>query len=181
LRSGNPDIEIGIGIGDLQSEEMRRTNPVFVPEDPWDPFDDPNGHYEMTIIKYEKPLIDQYLEYIQNNQLDKIDAIQYKQFNRSPFPASTAFWHSNATYIDDLIDSLGPTNEATNGPVKLMVTDYPNWHTTCSDDVEAIGSRQSGSGSTVSRSGIRNIWRLCTLPLTSAWPITITRILSQAA
>jgi hypothetical protein len=139
LRSGNPDIEIGIGIGDLQSEEMRRTNPVFVPEDPWDPFDDPNGHYEMTIIKYEKPLIDQYLEYIQNNQLDKIDAIQYKQFNRSPFPASTAFWHSNATYIDDLIDSLGPTNEATNGPVKLMVTDYPNWHTTCSDDVEAIG------------------------------------------
>lgn len=139
LRSGNPDIEIGIGIGDLQSEEMRRTNPVFVPEDPQDPFDDPNGHYEMTAIKYEKPLIDQYLEYIQNNQLDKIDAIQYKQFNKSPFPASTAFWHKNATYIDNLIESLGPTNEATNGPVKLMVTDYPNWHTTCSDDIEAIG------------------------------------------
>ena len=139
LRSGNPDIEIGIGIGDLQSKEMRRTNPVFVPEDSEDPFDDPNGHYEMTTIKYEKPLIDQYLEYIQNNQLDKIDAIQYKQFNESPFPASTAFWHKNATYIDNLIDSLGPTNEATNGPVKLMVTDYPNWHTTCSDDIEAIG------------------------------------------
>lgn len=144
LRSGEPDAEIGILNDQLKSKVMRRTNPVFVPEDPDDPDDDANGYYEMTTIWYEKPLVEQYLEYIHNNQLDKIDAIQYKSFNSSPSTTPGAFWYKDAAYIDELITSLGTTNDATNGPVKLMVTDYPNWHTTCSDNIEAIGEWNGG-------------------------------------
>ena len=102
------------------------------------------GMVKTGYLYFQKPLVEQYLEYIHNNQLDKIDAIQYKSFHTSPSGTSGAFWHKDATYIDNLIASLGTTNDATDGPVKLMVTDYPNWHTTCSDNIEATEEWNGG-------------------------------------
>lgn len=145
LRDGNPAAEIGIlDSADLRAKVMRRTNPVFIPEDPSDPTDDPNGRYDMTIQWYGSSLVAQYLEFIHDNHLDPIDSIQYKQPGRSPFPSVGAFWLSDAAYIDGIIKSLGPVNRATRGPVSLVVGDYPHWHTSCRDPIENTGAWNGG-------------------------------------
>lgn len=136
LRNGDPSAEIAIlDADDLRSRIMRRTNPIFVPEGSGDPEGAAGGRYDMTIEWYDAPLVQLYLEYIQNNNLEPIDAIQYKQPGRSPFPSVGAFWHTDSAYIDGIIKNLGSTNRATKGPVSLIVSDYPHWHTVCRDDI----------------------------------------------
>lgn len=129
LRSGNSKVKLGgLSPSNYKLDELGHTSPSY---------NAATDRFSFSKEKLTEPLMLLWLKYLNQKNI-AIDIIQSKKFTGNPSPAASAFWVQAHQEIESWLQA-NPKSYSEH--VELVFSDFPGWHTVCSEDL--AGNRES--------------------------------------